>query len=232
MINTIVTGGAGALGRVVVAGLLAQGHRVASVDIAPGVSNPEAHKVLGEVDLADEATVAKAYAEVAADFGSIHALVNLAGGFVWEPVVGGARANWDRMYRMNVMTAHASCKAALPYFGPHGGAIVNIGAAAALDPGSGMAPYGAAKAGVHALTQSLADELKPRGIRVNALLPTIIDTPANRKEMPDGDWSSWISPASIAEVIAFLISPAAGAITGVLLPLTAGSSASGVSGDD
>lgn len=220
MANVIVTGGAGALGSVVVSELAARGHRVASVDLAKAPAGSAASLVLGEVDLADETAVERAYADVAKAFDSIDALVNIAGGFVWEPVTGGSLDSWDRMYRMNVRTATVSSRAALAHFGEAGGAIVNMGAAGAMQPGLGMAPYAASKAGVHALTQSLADETRARNIRVNAILPTIIDTPANRRDMPDADRSNWVSPASIANVVAFLISPEAGAITGAMIPLS------------
>ncbi len=220
MANVIVTGGSGALGSVVVSELAARGHRVASVDLAPASTKSAASLVLGEVDLADEAAVTHAYAEIAGSFGNIDALVNIAGGFLWEPVADGKLESWDQMYRMNVRTAVISSRAALHYFGKGGGAIVNMGAAGALQPGLGMAPYAAAKAGVHALTQSLADEVRARNIRVNAILPTIIDTPANRRDMPDADRSIWVSPESIASVIAFLISSDAGATTGAMIPLS------------
>jgi NAD(P)-dependent dehydrogenase (short-subunit alcohol dehydrogenase family) len=108
----------------------------------------------------------------------------------------------------------------LPHLVESGGAIVNVGAAAAANPATGMAPYTASKAGVAALTASLADELRGRSVRVNAVLPTIIDTPANRADMPDADTSAWVKPSSIARVIAFLISPEAGSITGASVPLS------------
>ena len=102
----------------------------------------------------------------------------------------------------------------------NGGAIVNVGAAAAANPAIGMAPYAASKAGVMALTKSLAEELRERSIRVNAILPTIIDTPANRRDMPDADPSGWVKPEAIAKVVAFLLSDDAAPITGAGIPLS------------
>jgi len=220
MANVIVTGGFGALGRAVASELAARGHAVAAVDMAPAPVECDAAIALGGVDLGDEVAVAAAYASIAGKLGGIDALVNIAGGFVWEPVDGGTLDSWERMFRTNLRTAVASTGAALPHLLQYGGAIVNIGANAATQPGTGMAPYAASKSGVRALTESLAEELRGRGVRVNAVLPTIIDTPTNRTDMPDADTSAWVRPAAVARVIAFLISDQAGAITGASIPLS------------
>jgi NAD(P)-dependent dehydrogenase (short-subunit alcohol dehydrogenase family) len=111
-------------------------------------------------------------------------------------------------------------RAALPLFRASGGAIVNVGAAAAQKAGLGMGAYAASKAGVARLTESLAEELKDKSVRVNAVLPSIIDTPVNRKEMPDAAFDRWVTPASLAEVIRFLLSAASRDITGALIPVT------------
>lgn len=216
----IVTGGFGALGRVVVAELAKRGFTVAAVDVAPAPAGFPAALALGGVDLADEAAVAAAYAEVVKQLGSLSGLVNIAGGFIWEPVEGGALESWDKMFRMNLRTAAASSAAALPYLTKQGGAIVNVGAAGAISPGTGMAPYAASKAGVRALTESLAEELRGKKVRVNAVLPTIIDTPANRASMPDADTSGWVTPVAAAKAIAFLLSDEASAVTGAALLLS------------
>ena len=216
----IVTGGFGALGRVVVAELTKRGHKVAAVDVAPAPADYPAALALGGVDLLDEAAVATAYATVAKQLGGINGLVNIAGGFIWEPVEGGSIGSWDKMFNMNLRTAAASSAAALPYLTKQGGAIVNVGAAGAIQPGAGMAPYAASKAGVRALTESLADELRSKKVRVNAVLPTIIDTPANRASMPDADTTGWVRADAAAKVIAFLLSDDAGAITGASLLLS------------
>jgi NAD(P)-dependent dehydrogenase (short-subunit alcohol dehydrogenase family) len=220
--TVIVTGGFGALGREVVAELLARGVPVAAVDVAGGSAHLGSALVLNGVDLTDEAAVEAAYATVAERLGPIGGLVNVAGGFIWEPIVGGALASWDAMYRINLLTAVVSSRAALPHLLKHGGSIVNVGAAGAVNPGAGMAPYAASKAGVRALTESLAEELKGQGVRVNAVLPTIIDTPTNRRDMPDADPAAWVQPRSAAKVIAFLLSADAAPITGASIPLTLG----------
>jgi NAD(P)-dependent dehydrogenase (short-subunit alcohol dehydrogenase family) len=216
----IVTGAFGALGRAVVAELIARGHPVAAVDVAPAPPGFDATLAIGGVDLTDEAAVDRAYAAVADQLGGIQGLVNVAGGFVWEPVEGGSLDSWDRMYRINLRTATVSTRAALPHLLETGGAVVNVGAAGATQPGMGMAPYAAAKAGVRVLTESLAEELRSRGVRINAVLPTIIDTPTNRADMPDADTTAWVQPRSAARAIAFLLSPDAGAITGASIPLS------------
>jgi NAD(P)-dependent dehydrogenase (short-subunit alcohol dehydrogenase family) len=216
----IVTGGFGALGRVVVAELTKRGHKVAAVDLAPAPADYPAALAIGGVDLSDETAVAAAYVTVVKQLGGLDGLVNIAGGFVWEPVEGGALSNWDKMFRMNLRTAAASSSAAIPYLIRHGGAIVNVGAAGASPAGSGMAPYAASKAGVRALTESLADELRSKKVRVNAVLPTIIDTPVNRASMPDADPTSWVSPLAAAKAIAFLLSDEASAVTGASLLLS------------
>ncbi|WP_242124045.1 SDR family NAD(P)-dependent oxidoreductase [Sphingobium sp. Sx8-8] len=218
MANIIVAGGLGTLGRAVVQELRGRGHQVAVVDMAPAPASPDGI-VLGGVDLSDEGAVSQAYGQAALALGSVDGLVNVAGGFVWEQMEGGTIDNWDRMFRMNLRTAAVSSSAVLPHIAP-GGAIVNVGAAAAANVAAGMAPYAASKAGVMALTESLADELKGRGVRVNAVLPTIIDTPVNRQDMPDADTSAWVKPESAAKVIAFLLSPDAGSVTGVGIRLS------------
>lgn len=218
--NVIVTGAFGTLGRAVVEELAGRGHRVAAVDVAPALASTAAEIAIGGVDLAEEQAVATAYARAAGEFGEIDGLVNVAGGFVWEPVESGSADSWDAMYRINLRTAATSSRAILKHLVR--GAIVNIGAAAAASPGQGMAAYAASKAGVMALTESLAEELKGRGIRVNAVLPTILDTPANRADMPDADRGDWVSPASAAKVVAFLLSSDAAAVTGVGIRLSLG----------
>lgn len=220
MANVIVTGGFGVLGRALVAELTRLGHAVAAVDLAPSPENIACALVLGGVDLGEQDAVEAAYTRIAEELGGIGALINVAGGFVWEPIDGGTLEAWDRMYGINLRTAVVSTRAALPHLLRDGGAVVNIGANAATQPGTGMAPYAASKSGVRALTESLAEELRGRGVRVNAVLPTIIDTPTNRTDMPDADTSGWVRPEAAARVIAFLISAEAGAITGASIPLS------------
>jgi NAD(P)-dependent dehydrogenase (short-subunit alcohol dehydrogenase family) len=217
--KVIVTGGLGALGRAVVSELVGRGMQVAVVDVVQPQGNQGDAFIVGGVDLTDEAAVSTAYQTIADKLGGIDGLVNIAGGFLWETVVDGSLDSWDRMHAMNLRTAVVSSKAALAHIG-EGGAIVNIGANAANKVAMGMAPYAASKAGVRALTESLAEEVRGRGIRVNAVLPTIIDTPTNRADMPDADRSDWVTPAGAARAIAFLLSRDSATITGACITLS------------
>jgi NAD(P)-dependent dehydrogenase (short-subunit alcohol dehydrogenase family) len=216
-----VTGGFGVLGRAVAEAARATGAEVAAIDFvaAPAVDEDGVLR-LGNVDLADPGAAEAAMASAVARFGRLDALVNVAGGFRWQTLSEGPFASWSELYRMNVLTAAAASKAALPHLVASGrGAIVNIGAAGAVKAVAGMGAYAASKAGVHRLTESLAEEWKGK-VRVNAILPSILDTPANRADMPDGDPTAWVSPSEAAAVILFLVSDAASAVTGALLPVT------------
>jgi NAD(P)-dependent dehydrogenase (short-subunit alcohol dehydrogenase family) len=160
-------------------------------------------------------------AAVTARYGRIDALMNIAGGFRLATLEASDAALWDLLFRINVQTAANAARAALPALKASGtGRIVNVGAGAALKAEAGMGPYAAAKSGVHRLTEALSQELKDAGVTVNAVLPSIIDTPQNRADMPKADFSRWVAPADLAEVILFLASEAARAVTGALVPVT------------
>ena len=217
----VITGALGALGRVVVDEALARGAMIASVDHAPTQVPATADLFeLGGVDLTDAAQAKKAIDAAASHFGKIDALINIAGGFAFETVADGNPRTWQRMYALNVMTALNASRAAIPHLVVSSGAgrIVNVGAMGALQAGSGMGAYAASKAGVHRLTEALATELKGK-ITVNAVLPSIIDTAANRASMPKADFTKWVTPKELADVILFLASDAASAVTGALLPV-------------
>ena len=171
---------------------------------------------LRDVDLSDP-LAAKAAVDDHAKTGSFHAVVNIAGGFTWETVLDGDVETWDRLWAMNLKTALNNCRAAIPHM-LDDGSIVNIGAAASIKASAGMGAYTASKSAVARLTEALADELAPRGIRVNAVLPTIIDTPANRKDMPDADFSAWVTTEELANIIRFLLSPESSGINGASIP--------------
>jgi len=216
-----ITGALGALGRVVADTAAKRGARVAGIDYAPSQAAVTAERIeLGSVDLSDAAQAKKAIDAAVAHFGRLDALVNIAGGFTFEAVTEGDGTNWQRMYALNVLTALNASRAALPHLAASSaGRIVNIGAMGALQAGSGMGPYAASKAGVHRLTEALAAEHKGK-ITVNAVLPSIIDTAANRASMPKADVSKWVAPLELAEVILFLVSDAASAVTGALIPVS------------
>lgn len=212
----IVTGAAGILGSSVVGLLQKRGFATVGLDLAASGSGEG--EFVGGMDLTDENAVADAVAAIAAK-GPIGGLANIAGGFVWETVLDGSAASWMNMFRINVLTTLNASRAVIPHLAP-GGAIVNIGAAATSKAGAGMGAYTASKSGVARLTEALAEECKDKGIRVNAVLPSIIDTPANRADMGDADAAKWVNPSELAETIAFLLSDAASAITGASLPVT------------
>lgn len=220
----VVTGGFGFLGRALATVLAEQGARVALLDRAGLPADLRASECLlplGGVDVADAAAADAAFGQVAQSWGHIDALVNVAGGFTWETVAEGSLATWDRLYAMNLRSAVAAVQAALPHLGGDGrGRIVNVGALAALKSTAGMGAYAASKAGVMRLTEALAEELKERGITVNAVLPSVIDTPANRAEMPTAAFDRWVSPAALGRVIAFLLTDDAAPITGACLPVS------------
>lgn len=220
--RVVVTGAFGALGRVVVRSLAASGAAVAALDHAPAPADvPAGVQAFGGIDLADAAAARAAMTGAERALGGIDALVNIAGGFRWETVAEGSLDTWDQLYRLNLRTAVAASQAALPFLlAAGGGRIVNIGAAGAVKAGTGMGAYAASKAGVARLTEALAEEFKDRGITVNALLPSIIDTPANRADMPDADASRWVTPEQLAGIVRFLLSEPAVAITGALIPVT------------
>jgi NAD(P)-dependent dehydrogenase (short-subunit alcohol dehydrogenase family) len=218
----VVTGSGGALGQAVAAALSAYGARLALLDHSsqPATAPVPGALHYGGVDLTQEDAARSVMGRVFKDTGRIDVLINVAGGFRWEKLAGGTLDNWDSMYRLNLRTAVASCQAALPYLLQSGGGrIVNVAAMAAGHAAAGMGAYAASKAGVAKLTEALADELKDRHITVNAILPSTLDTPRNRLDMPDADFTRWVAPAEAAEVIAFLVSDEARAVTGALIPV-------------
>jgi NAD(P)-dependent dehydrogenase (short-subunit alcohol dehydrogenase family) len=217
----VVTGASGALGKVVAEIALARGARVAGIDHATSQSTATADRIeLGGVDLTDGMQAKKAVEAVAAHFGRLDVLVNIAGGFAFEAVAEGDPKTWQRMYALNVLTALNASQAAIPHLAASSsGRIINVGAMGALQAGAGMGPYAASKAGVHRLTEALAVEWKGK-ITVNAVLPSTIDTAANRASMPKADFKKWVTPEELANVILFLASDGASAVTGALLPVS------------
>lgn len=206
----VVTGAAGALGAATVKKARAQGAEVIAVCRREG-------QVDGAVvvDLRDSSAVTAAFENM----GPIDGVCNVAGGFAMGPF-GDDPETWQQMQAINVDTMRNVCAAALPGMVAHGaGAIVNIGAVGALQGQAQLSAYGAAKAAVMHLTQSLSAEYRERGVNINAVLPSTIDTPANRQGMPDADPSRWVTPEQLAEVMCFLLSPAASAVHGALIPV-------------
>lgn len=202
--HVVVTGGHGALGKGVVEVLSARGANVHVAD-RPHVS------------LDDEASATAFYAALPPIWASIH----LVGGFAMSKVEATSAADFEAQWRINTLTCFVACREAVKSMrkGGAGGRIVNVGSRPVIAPVGGMAAYVAAKAGVVSLTQTLAAELLAEDILVNAVLPSTIDTPANRAAMPKADHASWPKPTEIAETIAFLVSPENRLTTGALVPV-------------
>jgi NAD(P)-dependent dehydrogenase (short-subunit alcohol dehydrogenase family) len=225
----VISGAFGSLGAVVAEAAAKRGASVAALGHAPVPPVGLAERLgadallLADVDLASSEAAKKAMTEINTKFGRIDVLINIAGGFRWETVESGHIATWDLLYSINLKTAFNACHAALPYLLATGsGRIINVGASAATRAAAGLGAYAASKAGVLRLTESLAEELKTRGVTVNAVLPSIIDTLANRADMPDAKFDGWVAPSDLAAVILFLASDEAKAVTGASIPVTGG----------
>jgi len=215
-----VTGSDGVLGQAVAATLSRYGARLALLEHGQtsAAAQPGSALRIGGIDLTRDDAARAAMERVVKETGRLDGLINVAGGFRWEKLAGGTLDTWDFMYKINLRTAVAACQAALPFL-TQGGRIVNVGAMGAVKAATGMGAYAASKAGVAQLTEALAEELKERGITVNAILPSTLDTPKNRQDMPKADFTRWVAPAEAAEVIAFLLSDQARAVTGALIPV-------------
>jgi len=221
----VITGASGVLGAAVADAAAAQGARLALIGFSKEPPKALAGRsdvlFLGGVDLTDANSASAAIDAAAEKFQGLDVLMNIAGGFAWEKHEGGDWNNWHRMFLMNVQTASNASRAAIAHLRRSpAGRIVNVGSNAALKASLGMGAYAASKAGVHSLTQALAEELKGDGVTVNAVLPSIIDTPANRQEMPKADFSAWVRPQELAAVMLFLASAEASGVTGALIPVT------------
>ena len=199
----------------------------AAYPVATTYTDPEKWESLGDLkdgvlglraDLLDAGAAEEAARRAAEELGGLHAIVNLVGGFAMGPLARTSEETWDRMMDLNLKSTFLATRAALGHM-PDGGRIVNVGTAAVADQAPGLAAYVASKGGLMSLTQSLAKELKGRRITANAVLPTVLDTPANRRAMPNADRSSWLLPEEVAEVILFLVSEGGSIVTGNLLAL-------------
>jgi NAD(P)-dependent dehydrogenase (short-subunit alcohol dehydrogenase family) len=202
--HVVVTGGKGALGGAVVALLASRGAQVHVPDIAT-------------VDLTSEAAATAYYASLP----PLWASIQLAGGFAMAPITETSLAEFEKQWRTNAVTCFLACREAVRSIRAAGGGgrIVNVAARPVLVPVSGMTAYAAAKASVAAITQGLAAELVGEAILVNAVLPSLIDTPANRAAMPGADHAAWPKPAELAEAIGYLASPQNALTSGALVPV-------------
>ncbi len=224
----VVTGGAGALGTAAAERLASRGAQVLVLDrVLPAATPPRVSA--RTVDLGDEAQVAAAYGSLSRCDGSFHA----AGGFAMAPLAGTGTAELEAMWRINLLSCVLCCREAVKAMrrsprldaagepaAPHArGWLVNVAARPALEPAPGMVAYAAAKAAVAAVTRSLAAELLEEGILVNAVLPSIMDTAANRAAMPSAAHERWPSPGQVAEAMMALGTPRNQITSGALVPV-------------
>jgi NAD(P)-dependent dehydrogenase (short-subunit alcohol dehydrogenase family) len=217
--TALISGASGALGRAVAARAQALGASLLLADrrFDAGVAERFPQAWLLELDLAEPGALQAALSQA----GAIDLLFNIAGGFsMGERSDDVSGDDWDAMFRINVQTLRHTLAAVVPGMVAQGrGSVVNVGALSALHGEARMGAYIASKSAVLRLTESLSAEVKDRGVNVNAVLPSIIDTPANRSAMPDADPARWVAPDDLAQVICFLGSDAARAIHGALIPV-------------
>ncbi len=215
-LRVVITGAAGTLGQATAKKARQDGAHVIGLDIVDtdSVAHTDQYQ---RVDLLDRDATLACFQSL----GSIDVLINIAGGFAMgDSAHDPASEQWDHMFRINVDTMRNATMGAVPLMlAGGGGAIVNIGALGALSGQAAMSAYCCAKSSVMKLTESLSEELRHQGVNVNAVLPSIIDTPPNREGMPDADFSQWVAPEQLANVICFLASPAASAVHGALVPV-------------
>lgn len=214
----LITGAAGALGKAATAYFAAAGARLALLDVI-AIEGPHYARTC---DLTDAAACAAAVAGVVSQFGTVDVLVNIAGGFAMgEAVHETSACTWDFLMGLNAHSVLNMARATVPVMiAQKHGKIVNIGAGAGQHGAARMGAYSASKSVVIRLTESMAAELKGHGINVNCVMPSIIDTPRNRADMPDADFSSWVHPDALARVIGFLASADAAPIHGAAIPVS------------
>jgi NAD(P)-dependent dehydrogenase (short-subunit alcohol dehydrogenase family) len=225
----IITGAVGNLGAATVRAFQNAGAKMVLVDRSPDrvremfadLADSPLHLLVGGIDLADLASLDTLIGQALAKFGRIDALVNTVGGYRGgKPVHEGDLMDWDFLFNINVRTALLCCRAVIPQMlRQSSGKIINVAGRAGLNGSAGYAAYSASKSTVLRLTESLADELKTSNVNVNCIMPGTIDTPQNREATPNGDFSKWVEPSAIADVILFLASDASRAINGAALPV-------------
>jgi NAD(P)-dependent dehydrogenase (short-subunit alcohol dehydrogenase family) len=213
----LVTGGTGGLGRGVLTELRAEGATIVTTAHRPQTIEGVQVEV---ADLLDPASVPPLVERLIATHERIDGLVCLVGGFAGGTFIQTDDHTWREMVELNLNTAVNSIRAVLPHMTERGyGRIVTIGSRPAIDPSPNTSAYAAAKASVIALTRSLGRELRGSGVTINCILPSTIDTPANREMMPRADPAKWVTPEQIGRVVAFLCSESAGVIRGAAIPV-------------
>ena len=227
--NVLITGGTGILGSAVTKAYLAQGDTVAVTYLFEEEVerfkqyNPELSENVTFLfaNVTVETEVQKTIAEFISEFGSLDVLVNIVGGFVGGiPTAELEEDRWDFMMNLNLKSVFLCCKTAIPHMAAQNyGKILNVSARAGLKGEAGLSAYCVSKGGVRTLTESLAAEVMDSGVNVNAIMPSIMDTPANREAMPDEEHDRWVAPADVAKVICFLTSDDASIINGAAIPV-------------
>ncbi len=218
----LVTGASGELGHAVSRIFLEGGATLVAISKSGRSPEPDNPRVISlAADLASPSEAAEAVERAGRQAGHIDALIHVAGGFAGgEPVPRTDDATWKSMMDMNLNSAFYTARAALPLLLPTGhGRIVAVGSRTAVEPAAGLSAYGASKAGLVALIRTIALEVKDSGATANVVLPSVIDTPANRRAMPKADHSKWVKPESIARLIAWLASGEAADVNGAAIPI-------------
>jgi len=224
----VITGAAGNLGQAVAEAFARLNARLALLDLNEQTLQTVMAKLPAGVDaksyavnLLESGSVNQVMQQVIDDMGRIDVLANIAGGFSMGPLIQDtADKDWDFMMNLNARSVFYTARAAIPSMLENGaGRVINVSARAALEGKGRMGPYCASKAAVRTLTESMAAENKYDGINVNCILPGTIDTPQNRESMPDADFSNWVPPAALADVVVFLASEAARCVTGAAIPV-------------
>ena len=226
---TIITGAVGNLGTATARCFQQSGAKTVLVDRSPDrvreafkhIANSKDHLLAGGVDLTSVESIGKLVEQTLARFGRVDALVNTVGGYRGgKPVHEADLADWDFLFNVNVRTTLLCCRAVIPQMLRQSrGTIVNVASRDGLSGSAGYAAYSASKSAVLRLTESLANELKASNINVNCIMPGTIDTPQNRVAVPNGDYTKWVEPQAIADVVAFLASDASRAINGAAIPV-------------
>ena len=227
--NVLITGGTGILGSAVTKAYLTQGGTVAVTYLFDNEvdrfkqHNPELSEKVNFLfaNVTEETEVQQTVQSFITQFGHLDILVNIVGGFIGGiPTAELEEDRWDFMMDLNLKSVFLCCKTVIPYMTEQGyGKIVNVSARAGLKGEAGLSAYCVSKGGVRTLTESLAAEVMDSGINVNAIMPSIMDTPANRESMPDEDHSRWVAPVDVAKVICFLTSDDASIINGAAIPV-------------
>lgn len=222
----LITGAAGALGRAAVSHMQALNARLVLIDrlplaeVFPDLAHDSRHMLLSG-DVTDEAEMTRLVAQALERQGAIDAVLHIAGGFTMgEATHATTRETWDRMMNLNAWSFIAVSRAVVPHMVARGGAIVAVSARAASQGAAHMAAYCAAKSALQRLVESLSAEVRECGVRVNSVAPSLIDTPANRADMPDAEHNRWVPTARLASTLAFLISDGACDIHGVHLTVS------------